>query len=37
MTDLRVRLMNEIVNGILLVKMSTWERPFGELVAEARR
>ena len=36
-TDKRIRLMNEIVNGMKVIKMYTWEKSFASLVHEARK
>ena len=36
-TDFRIGLMSEIINGIKVIKMYTWERPFAALIAIARK
>ena len=36
-TDARVRLVSEILSGMLLVKMLTWEDVYSQKMAEARR
>lgn len=36
-TDKRVGIMNEIIQGIQVIKMYSWEIPFASIVAEARR
>lgn len=37
MSDKRIGLMNEIIQGIQVIKMYAWEKPFGKLVAIARK
>ena len=36
-TDARVNLMSEIINGIKVIKMYTWEKPFARLISSARK
>ncbi|KAF5283717.1 hypothetical protein FQR65_LT13752 [Abscondita terminalis] len=36
-TDERIRIMNEIILGISIIKMCTWEKSFGRLVSTYRR
>lgn len=35
-TDKRLRLMNEIIGGVQVIKMYAWEKPFSKLVDKAR-
>ncbi|XP_052753897.1 ATP-binding cassette sub-family C member 4-like [Galleria mellonella] len=35
-TDRRIKLMNEIINGIQVIKMYAWEKPFQKVVELAR-
>lgn len=35
-TDIRVRLMNEIINGIQIIKFYAWEENFAKIIAKTR-
>lgn len=37
LTDERIKMMNEIISGMRVIKMYTWEESFTKLVAEIRR
>ena len=36
-TDQRIRTMNEILSGMRIIKMYTWENPFAKLIERCRR
>lgn len=36
-TDSRVRLMNEIIQGIQIIKMYAWEESFAKLIDKIRK
>lgn len=36
-TDLRVRIMNEIIQGIQIIKMYAWESSFAKVVDKMRK
>lgn len=35
-SDIRIRLMSEIINGIQVIKMYAWEIPFGKIIKKIR-
>ena len=37
LTDKRVRIMNEIISGIRVIKMYAWENAFNRLISKLRR
>lgn len=37
LADKRIRIMNEVLSGIRIIKMYAWEKPFAALVTEVRR
>ncbi|XP_034007075.1 multidrug resistance-associated protein 4-like [Trematomus bernacchii] len=37
LADNRIRIMNEVVSGIRIIKMYAWEKPFSALVTDVRR
>lgn len=36
-TDERIRTMNEVVSGMRVIKMYTWEKPFAKLIELCRK
>ena len=36
-TDKRVRIMNEVISGIRVIKMYAWENAFSKLISKLRR
>lgn len=36
-TDSRIRIMNEIIQGIQIIKMYAWERAFAKVVDQIRK
>ena len=37
LTDKRIKVMNEVITGIRVIKMYAWEYPFRDLVAAIRK
>lgn len=36
-TDIRIGIMNEIIDGIKVIKMYAWEHAFAKSIGDARR
>lgn len=36
-TDARIRMLNEIIRGIQIVKLYAWEKPFTKLIQQIRK
>lgn len=36
-TDVRIRIMNEIIQGVQVIKMYSWEKPFSKIIDKIRR
>lgn len=36
-TDIRLRLMTELISGIQVIKLYTWEIPFANMIEYARK
>ncbi|XP_043548623.1 multidrug resistance-associated protein 4 [Chiloscyllium plagiosum] len=37
LTDNRIRIMNEVISGMRIIKMYAWETPFSNLIAQVRK
>lgn len=37
LADKRIRMMNEVLSGIRIIKMYAWEKAFSAVVTEVRR
>lgn len=36
-TDSRIRIMNELIQGIQIIKMYAWEKPFAKIIDQMRK